>query len=120
MDLTGLERRMLRLETLASRLKLVKALPMGEPVNDKVSALEQLEDIAKELTLLREETHVSGDHRLALAYVHEFCHVVELAAKLEAGSDGTQSRVLNIDSATAKRMAQAYLDRHKKDGQSDE
>jgi hypothetical protein len=40
-DLIALERRMLRLDTLASRLKLVKASPMGEPLNDKVSMLDR-------------------------------------------------------------------------------
>jgi hypothetical protein len=113
-DLTALERRMLRLETLASRLKLVKASPMGEPLNDKVSMLDLLEDIARELTLLREDAHASGDHRKAMACIREFCRVAELEAKLSAKFDqSSQSKVSHIDSATAKRIALTYLDRRK-------
>ena len=122
MDLPTLERRVRRLETLASRFKLIKGSPMGEPFNDKVSILEQLEDIVKELILLREDAHASGNHQMAMVCIREFCRVAELKAKLVGKLDErSQSRVSNehIDSATAKRMAQAYLDRHK-DGESNE
>ena len=40
-DLPALERRLLRLETLASRLKLIKSARLGEPINDKVSMLDR-------------------------------------------------------------------------------
>jgi hypothetical protein len=122
MDLPTLEKRVRRLEMLSSRIKLIKASPAGEPINDKVSLLEQLEDLGKQLTLMREEAYASGDHRMALAFGREFCRVAELEAKLAGKLDErSQSKVSNehIDSGTAKRMAQAYLDRHK-DGESNE
>ena len=121
MDVPTLDRRVRRLETLASRLKLVKASSTGEPINDKVSMLDLLEDIAKELTLLREDAHASGDHQMAMACIREFCRVAELEAKLGAKFDQSrQSKVSqSIDSATAKRIALTYLDRQK-DGEPNE
>jgi hypothetical protein len=120
-DFPTLERRVRRLETLSSRLKLIKASPVGEPINDKVSFLEQLEDLGKELTLMREEAHASGDNRMALACGREFCRVAELAAKLQGTLDGSPPNVLNnhVDPGTARRIAETFLARHK-GGESNE
>jgi len=119
-DLFALERRIRALEALSTRLRLVKGASSqaGQPINyDSVSLLRDLEQIARELTLMREDAQASGDHRFALACIREFCRVGELVARLRGELDGkSPTNVLHVhlDADTAKKIAETYLARWKK------
>jgi hypothetical protein len=85
MDLSALERRIRALELKSLSLRPIKGSSSGagQPTTDEtVTLLGELEELAREIRLIREKTLVAGDHRLFLAYVREFCRVAELRARL--------------------------------------
>jgi len=56
---------------------------VSQPItDDTISLLGELEDLAREIKLIREGALVAGDDRLVLACAREFCRVAELSARL--------------------------------------
>jgi hypothetical protein len=120
MDLSKLEKRIRALEALSSRLRLVKSsgLRLGQAGDyDKGAMLQELESIAREILVIKEDAYASGDHRLALACAREFCRLVELIAKLRGDLDGegpTNILHVHLDPDTAKKIAETYLARRRR------
>ena len=119
MDFRTLERRVAALELISTRLRLIKGsgTPSGQRSNcDTVSLLGQLEDLVREVQLMKEEAQFAGDRRTALACMREFCRIVELIARLRGDLDErNQTNIVqvNVDAETAIRIAETYLKRQK-------
>lgn len=119
-DLFALEKRIRALEAISSRLRLIKgsSIPSGQDIHyDTASVLRDLEYLAREVGLIKEDAEAVGDHRLALACVREFCRVVELIARLRGDLDEQNSTNIlhvHLDGETAKRIAETYLARRRK------
>lgn len=120
MELSALEKRIRALELKSSHFSPVKQSSSGtrqKITDDTVSLLGELEEIAGEIRLIREEALVAGDDRLVLACAREFCRVAELSARLRGEiEEKTTTNVLHLhlDAKTAIRMAEIYLARRKK------
>lgn len=120
MDLSTLERRIRALELKSLPLRPIKGSTSaaGQPItDDTVTLLGELEELVREIRLIKEEALVADDHRLALACVREFCRVAELRARLRGEIDEkTITNVLHVhfDADTAKRVAETYLARRRK------
>jgi hypothetical protein len=118
MRLTTVDRRLIALEHILTRLKLNKSCKCqpGEQVADSVdSLLKQLQQLAQEAERIKGQAEAAGDHRTACACIGELRRIVELEAKLLGGLDErNQTNIVNlhVDSDTAKRIAQTYLARH--------
>jgi hypothetical protein len=83
----------------------------SQPItDDTISLLGELEELAREIRLIREQALVAGDNRLVLACAREFCRVAELSARLR-GEIKENTLHVHLD---AKRMAEIYLARRKK------
>lgn len=116
MDQSALERRIRALETKSTPLKRSSSGAGQRIADDTVTPLEELEDLAREIRLIREEALAAGDDRLFLACVREFCRVAELSARLRGKiEDKTTTNVLHVhlDAETAERVARTYLARRK-------
>jgi hypothetical protein len=117
MDQSALERRIRALELKSTRFKGASSRA-GQPItDDTVTLLEELEDLAREIRLIREEALAAGDDRLVLACAREFCRVAELSARLRGEiEEKTTTNVLHVhlDAETAERVARTYLARRKK------
>jgi hypothetical protein len=120
MDLSVLERRIRALELKSPPLGLTKGSSSGagQPTTDEtVTLLGELEELAREIKLIRKKALAAGDHRLVLACVREFCRVAELRARLRGEiEEMTITNVLHVhfDADTAKRVAETYLARRRK------
>ena len=119
MDLSKIEKRVRALEDLSSRVRLLKSStsPSGRPLHDTVSLLRDLEQLAREVTLMKEDAFSEGEYRLVLACVREFCRLVELIARLRGELDGqspTNILHVHLDAETAERIARTYLARRRK------
>jgi hypothetical protein len=117
MDPSALERRIRALELKSTRFTGASS-GTGQPITDNtVTLLEELEDVAREIRLIREEALAAGHDRLVLACSREFCRVAELSARLRGEiEETTTTNVLNVhlDADTAERVARTYLARRKK------
>lgn len=119
MDFKRLERRVAALELMSNRLRLIKGsgTPSGQRSNcDTVSLLEQLEDLVREVQIMKEDAQFAGDRRTALACMREFCRIIELIARLRGELDErNQTNIVqvNVDAETAIRIAETYLKRQK-------
>jgi hypothetical protein len=79
------------------------------------SVLERLRELNAQAQRLKEKAERTGDLRTALAAVRELSRIVELIAKLRGElTEGGETKILNvnIDSETAKRIANTFLARH--------
>jgi hypothetical protein len=116
----GLERRIRALELLSTRLRLVKGSGSraGQRSDyDRVSLLDEFQELAREATLMKETAHEAGDQRLALACLRESGHVLEIIGRLRGELEGKNSAKIlhvNLDADTGKRIAETYLARRKK------
>ena len=71
--------------------------------------------------MITEQAKTARDLRTALASIRVRCCIVELAAKLRGDLDErspTNILNVNLDSETAKRIAETYLDRHRSLGEN--
>jgi hypothetical protein len=120
MDLSALEKRIRAVELKSTPLRLNKRSSSGasrHSTNDTVTLLRELEELAHEISLIKEEALAAGDHRLVLACIREFCRMAELRARLRGEIDQkTITNVLHVhlDADTAKRVAETYLARRRK------
>jgi hypothetical protein len=118
-DFAGLEKRVRALELLATRLRLVKGSSSraGQRSNyDTVSLLDELQELAHEVALMKEDAHAAGDERLALACVRQSCRILEIIGGLRGELEGKGSpNILHVslDADTSKRIAETYLARRK-------
>jgi hypothetical protein len=114
----NLEKRVRRLEALSSRLRLVQsANRSGRPIVDTASQIGELEDLSREVTVIKEDAISRGEYRFALACVREFCRLVELTARLrgELDAQGTTNILhVHLDPDTAKKIAETYLEKLKR------
>lgn len=72
MDLSALEKRIRAVELKLTPLRLNKGSSSGasrHSSNDTVTLLRELEELAHEIRLIREEGLAAGDHRLVLACI---------------------------------------------------
>jgi GTP-dependent phosphoenolpyruvate carboxykinase len=111
---SSLEKRVTRLETL-SRLagKKRRSAESAEPPNEGAAFwLQQLQELPQEARRLQVLAESTRDYRTALACVQQLGRFIELMTKLQ--DDRTQTSGLNvdIDSDTAKRIAETYLALH--------
>jgi hypothetical protein len=119
MDLSSIERRIRALETLSTRLRLVKGASSraGQRIDhDRLWLLNELEELAHEVTLLKEDAHAVGNHRFALACVREYCRILETIGRLRGELDGKRSTNIlqvSLDADTGRRIAETYLARRK-------
>lgn len=124
MGVPNLEDRMRTLETKVKRLRLNKACgsQLGQPINNEAAnSLEQLEELQREARGITEQAKAARDLRTALASIRVRCCIVELEAKLRGDLDERSSTNIlnvNLDSETAKRIAETYLDRHRSLGEN--
>ena len=114
-----LENRMRALQIRLSRLGLNKegGSPLGRPINSgAANSLGQLEELQREAKVITEQAKTVRDLRTALASIRVRCCIIELAAKLRGDLDErspTNIVNVNLDSETAKRIAETYLERHR-------
>ena len=119
MGVSTLENRMRTLETKLNRLRPNKecGTQLGQPINSgAANSLGQLEELQQEAKVITEQAKTSRDLRTALASIRVRCDIVELAAKLRGDLDErspTNILNVNLDSETAKRIAETYLERHR-------
>jgi len=113
MDLSALERRIRALEQKSTPLKGASSGASQPITDDTISLLGELEELAREIRLIREQALVAGDNRLVLACAREFCRVAELSARLR-GEIKENTLHVHLDAKTAKRIAEIYLARRKK------
>ena len=119
MDFPGLEKRVRALETLSTRIRLVKGASSrtGQHADrDRLSLLKELEGLAHEVNLLKDDAHAVGDHRFALACVREYCRILETIGRLRGELDGKGSTNIlhvSLDADTGRRIAETYLARRK-------
>jgi hypothetical protein len=119
-DFPALERRIRALELLSTRLRLVKgsgsrAGQRGD--YDRVSLLDEWQELAQEVTLIKETAHAAGDLRLALACLRESGHILEIIGRLRdelEGKGSTNMLHVRLDADAGKRIAETYLARRKK------
>jgi hypothetical protein len=116
---TTLEKRVRTLEMLSRQMggKRRSRLSAEQMGNGRASGLDQLGDLTRESELIQERAEATGDHRAALLCIRVRCHIIELTAKLRGElDDRSQTNVLNVqvDSDTAKRIAETYLARLRK------
>jgi hypothetical protein len=119
MDQSALERRIRALEQKSTPLKGASSGASQPITDDTISLLGELEELAREIRLIREGALVAGDDRLVLACAREFCRVAELSARLRGEiEEKTTTNVLHVhlDVETAERMEKTYLARRKKLG----
>ena len=117
MDQSALERRIRALEQKAAPFKGATSGASPPITGDTSSLLGELEELAREIGLIREGALVAGDDRLVLACAREFCRVAELSARLRGEiEEKTTTNVLlvHLDAETAERMAKTYLARREK------
>src|SRR5438477_2902003 len=113
----ALERRIRALEQKSTSLKGASSGASQPITGDTSSLLGELEELAREIGLIREGALVAGDDRLVLACAREFCRVAELSARLRGEiEEKTTTNVLlvHLDAETAERMAKTYLARREK------
>jgi hypothetical protein len=120
-DFAALKRRIRVLELLLStRLRLVKGSGSraGQRSDyERVSLLDEWQEHALEVTLMKQQAHAAGDQRLALACLRESSHILEIIGRLRGKleeKDSTKILHANLDSDTGKRIAETYLARRKK------
>jgi hypothetical protein len=119
MNLATLEKRVRTLETMSTRQRLDKrcSCRSAQQMNyGTASWVGELEELTQEAKLITEQAKTAGDPRTALASIRVRCCIVELAAKLRGDLDErspTNIVNVNLDSETAKRIAETYLERHK-------
>ena len=80
------------------------------------SWVEELEKMKQETKRITEQAKTAGDLRTALACIRVCCYIIELAAKLRGDLDErspTNILNVNLDSETARRIAETYLERHR-------
>ena len=124
MGVSTLEDRMRTLETKLNRLRPNKecGTQLGKPINSgAANSLGQLEELQQEAKVITEQAKTARDLRTALASIRVRCCIVELAAKLRGDLDErspTNILTVNLDSETAKRIAETYLDRHRSLGEN--
>jgi hypothetical protein len=118
-DFSALDNRIRALETLSTRMRLVKGANSrtGHHVDrDRLSLLSELEGLAHEVTLLKEDALAVGDHRFALACVREYCRILETIGRLRGeleGKGSTNILHVSLDADTGRRIAETYLARRK-------
>jgi len=119
-DFPALERRIRALELRSTRLWLVKGSGSraGQRSDyDRVSLLDEFQELAREVTLMKEGAHAAGDRRLALACLRESGHMLEIIGRLRGeleGKNSINSLHVNLDADIGKRIAETYLARRKK------
>jgi hypothetical protein len=119
MNLSTLEKRIRTLETMCPRQRLDKQSggPAAPQLNDGTGSwLEELEELTQQARLIMEQAKAAGDQRTALASIRVRCCIVELRAKLRGDLDESSTTNilnLNLNSETARRIAETYLERHK-------
>ena len=124
MGVSTLEDRMRTLETKLNRLRPNKegGTQLGQPMNSgAANSLGQLVELQQEAKVITEQAKTARDLRTALASIRVRCCIVELAAKLRGDLDErspTNILNVNLDSETAKRIAETYLDRHRSLGEN--
>jgi hypothetical protein len=80
------------------------------------SWVQELEEMTQEAKRITEQTKTTGDVRTALASIRVRCCIAELTAKLRGDLDErspTNILNVNLDSETARRIAETYLERHR-------
>ena len=104
--------------SLSSRLRLVRSANRSErPIVDTVSLIGELEDLSREVTVIKEDAISRGEYRLALSCVREFCRLVELIARLRGELDAqgpTNILHVHLDPDTAKKIAETYLEKQRR------
>jgi len=98
--------------------RLVKAREAGE-ISKADTLVQQLEALQTKAKQILDKAESGGDLRTALAGVKELSRLIELVAKmtreqLRSDQAGTPTVEL-VDDATAKRMAEIFLDRCRKE-----
>jgi hypothetical protein len=80
------------------------------------SWIEELEEMTQEAKRITEQAKTAGDLRTAVACIRLRCGITELGAKLGGDLDErSPTNILNVtlDSETARRIAETYLERHR-------
>jgi hypothetical protein len=78
------------------------------------SVLVQLRQLGSQAQYLGCRAQRAGDYRTALAALREFTRILELGARLTGELDEKlETKILNFDADTARRIAQTFLARHK-------
>ncbi len=119
MNLSTLEKRVRTLETVSTRQRLDKhwSFRSAQQINDGTASwLGEVKELMEEAKLITEQAKTAGDPRTALASIRVRCCIVELAAKLRGDLDErSPTNIVNVslDSETAKRIAETYLERHR-------
>jgi hypothetical protein len=119
MSLSAIAKRVLTLETMATQARRNQGsiCRSGQPMNYGTGAwVGELEGLTQEAKLITEQAKAAGDWRTALASIRVRCSIAELAAKICGDLDErspTNIVNVNLDSETARRIAETYLERHK-------
>jgi hypothetical protein len=118
MRVSTVHKRLTALENTLIRLKLRKSwrCRSGAQITYSADTLpKQLQELAQEAARIQEHAEAAGDNRTALACIGELRRIVELGAKLRGElDDRNQTNIVSvqINSDTAKRIAETYLARH--------
>ncbi len=118
MRISTMTKRVTNLENKWTHLRLGQngRCRSGEQMDDaSVPVLTQLQKLAQETRRIRQQTDASGDLHTALACISEHRRILELICRLRGDLDESPTNIVNVnlDSATARRIAETYLDRHK-------
>lgn len=82
------------------------------------SLVQQVEALQTHARQVLAKAESDGDHRTVLAVIRELARLTELVAKFTRELNTKPNTVVNVelvDDATAQRMAEFYLDNHKKE-----
>jgi hypothetical protein len=92
---------------------LVKAKE-AEVISHADTLVADLNELVMKSRELRDKAEAGGDLRTALAAIRELTRLIELRARIAGELKDSQVNVLNVqlDPATARRMAEIYLARH--------
>jgi hypothetical protein len=92
---------------------LIKAKDAAE-ISHADHLLAELNELVAKARELRDKAEAGGDLRTALAGIRELTRLIELRARIAGELKDSQVNVLNVqlDPATARRMAEIYLARH--------
>lgn len=116
MNLTTLEKRVRTLETLCTR---VRQKEQGTPTSGQQMNIEtptwvnEVEELTQKARLITDQAMMADDLGKALAAIRTRCCILELSAKLSGHLDernSTNILNLNLDSETARRIAETYLE----------
>ncbi|MDQ5871255.1 MAG: hypothetical protein M3547_03510 [Acidobacteriota bacterium] len=97
--------------------RLLKAQKIAE-VSKADHLVEQVEELKRKAQQILQKAEASGELRAALAGVRELSRLIELVAKLTGELKTNQVNIFNVetlDPATLQKMAEVYLERHRKE-----